>query len=707
MKLKALLTRGISATDAAAAAAKTDRPAGERTGLESTTDVVPAGSSAVTTSGPTPSPPIQEMLLATLSFEVRIALTNIVGYADIVAASSAQLPPELRDAALTIVQSSQHLIRMVDSIRLLGNLDESNVEVVLVPVNMSDLFTRASTRLARIALERNLTIRLENTMSHQWYMTDARGVGHIIDNLTEIMARHTENGGSILVDVTTASVPASSITSAADAGKTCLQIRVLQTSNPIHVPATPANAHAMSRAHGDGLTASLEQLLSFGQASPHTLTGAAHNTQLSTDQIMMGVAKKIAALVSGTIRACPATAGSSATGLVLELLVQPVTPPSDGGADGGSLQTSSHNLTQSPKPALANRSPPGQRIDAARVATIVEGEVAAYSAYTAAVANPPSGAYSQAPPTPQSPLLTSPTTPGGGANAYQSVTGATTAAMAAPVLDQAQAPVQPQQQQAQQPSGGLPHSAAAVQSLQQVAADPAPLPTTASTTDESAGAQGELWICPPDEVLVPPRAPAERLILVVEDDTINQRIIRALLKKLGYTQITFASDGADALFHYNDLRREGRYFDAILLDQTLPTLSGDDMCMRIRKQDRTQVIISCSANTQLTTDQELCRALGYDEAVTKPLYLDTLKEVLLRWTVAGDARRVRHMKRRLKREALTAGKLVTPASFAAGAVAAVAAAANAAAANGGAPTAAADQQQQSATGAGAAPPTNT
>ncbi|ORZ37269.1 hypothetical protein BCR44DRAFT_62526 [Catenaria anguillulae PL171] len=212
--------------------------------------------------------------------------------------------------------------------------------------------------------------------------------------------------------------------------------------------------------------------------------------------------------------------------------------------------------------------------------------------------------------------------------------------------------------------------------------------THAQTGVDVNGNPQQVWICPPDDVLVPPKKKHERQVLVVEDDMINQRIIRAMLTKLGYKQITFAADGADALFHYNSMKEEGKYFDIILLDQSLPSLSGDDTCARIRRNDRTQVIISCSANAQLTADPELCRALGYDEAINKPIYLDLLAEVLNRWTIAGDARRLRHTKRKLKHEAIAAGLAVTTASFAATATSSVlasaaAAVATLAAANGG------------------------
>ena len=57
--------------------------------------------------------------------------------------------------------------------------------------------------------------------------------------------------------------------------------------------------------------------------------------------------------------------------------------------------------------------------------------------------------------------------------------------------------------------------------------------------------------------------------LVVDDDTIIQRIHRALLTKLGL-EVNIAKNGKEAL----DLHRSGRSFDLIFMDMEMPIMDG-------------------------------------------------------------------------------------------------------------------------------------
>ncbi|KAI9222558.1 hypothetical protein BC828DRAFT_378167 [Blastocladiella britannica] len=169
-----------------------------------------------------------------------------------------------------------------------------------------------------------------------------------------------------------------------------------------------------------------------------------------------------------------------------------------------------------------------------------------------------------------------------------------------------------------------------------------------------------VWVCPPDHEIVSSKTRAERALLVVEDNIINQKILSQLLSKLGYSNVTFAADGADALFRYRDRRTDGPdrhcYFDLILLDDGLPTLSGSDMSVAVRRGgDRTQVIVSCSASTKFVANAEVRRAYGYDDAIVKPVALDALKRLIEKWSARGDARRIRHERRRLMEEARAKG----------------------------------------------------
>ena len=115
-------------------------------------------------------------------------------------------------------------------------------------------------------------------------------------------------------------------------------------------------------------------------------------------------------------------------------------------------------------------------------------------------------------------------------------------------------------------------------------------------------------------------------ILVAEDVTYNQMLIKLFLQKLGY-QTEIASNGLEVLAKL----REKRY-DVILMDIQMPQMDGMETTRRIVAEyaegDR-PYIIAVSANST-GEDQEQYLALGMNAAIAKPYVLDELEEALSR-----------------------------------------------------------------------------
>lgn len=113
---------------------------------------------------------------------------------------------------------------------------------------------------------------------------------------------------------------------------------------------------------------------------------------------------------------------------------------------------------------------------------------------------------------------------------------------------------------------------------------------------------------------------AERL-LVVEDDAFSQQLIELYLRKAGFSELTVASDGREAL----DIAKR-QTFDLVLLDLNLPRISGMEVLRRLRKEGmltETPVIISSSiANMD---DIVQCLDLGADDFLPKPFNVRLLE----------------------------------------------------------------------------------
>jgi signal transduction histidine kinase/CheY-like chemotaxis protein len=122
------------------------------------------------------------------------------------------------------------------------------------------------------------------------------------------------------------------------------------------------------------------------------------------------------------------------------------------------------------------------------------------------------------------------------------------------------------------------------------------------------------------------------MVLVVEDNQVNQALVMAQLKKLGYaTQAV--SNGKEALEAFST-----KNYDLILMDCQMPEMDGFEATIRIRdieigRGTRTP-IIALTANA-MREDRTRCLEVGMDEYLTKPIKLDELAKALSRWRPAA------------------------------------------------------------------------
>ncbi len=126
-----------------------------------------------------------------------------------------------------------------------------------------------------------------------------------------------------------------------------------------------------------------------------------------------------------------------------------------------------------------------------------------------------------------------------------------------------------------------------------------------------------------DEVATQPASRRLR-VLVVEDHPVNQHVAEAYLEQLGHDWLTVAT-GEEAVAI---CARDG--FDAILMDVSLPGISGIEATRRIRAGAGSGVpVIGISAHVQ-AADVAACLAAGMDEVVAKPITPEGLAACLNR-----------------------------------------------------------------------------
>lgn len=122
---------------------------------------------------------------------------------------------------------------------------------------------------------------------------------------------------------------------------------------------------------------------------------------------------------------------------------------------------------------------------------------------------------------------------------------------------------------------------------------------------------------------------ARLLILVAEDSSVNQRVLRGLLERAGH-EVLVASDGEAAL---DLLEKHAGKLSMAIMDMHMPGLSGPDAVQRWRFMERGHLPILMLTADARAEAERLCRDSGADDFLTKPvdsrLLLDKVAQLAL------------------------------------------------------------------------------
>ncbi len=113
-------------------------------------------------------------------------------------------------------------------------------------------------------------------------------------------------------------------------------------------------------------------------------------------------------------------------------------------------------------------------------------------------------------------------------------------------------------------------------------------------------------------------------VLVVEDNTVNQKITIAMLKSLGFSADA-AADGREAVRMVQSLP-----YDIVLMDCEMPVMDGFDATREIRRREGAAKHIPIVAVTAhaMKGDRERCLDAGMDDYVAKPVSKEELSRAI-------------------------------------------------------------------------------
>ncbi len=116
----------------------------------------------------------------------------------------------------------------------------------------------------------------------------------------------------------------------------------------------------------------------------------------------------------------------------------------------------------------------------------------------------------------------------------------------------------------------------------------------------------------------------EMPIIIVDDYKTMLRIIRNLLKQIGFNNVDEASDGAEAL---NKMR--GKSYSLVISDWNMEPMTGYELLKEVRADDILKKIPFIMVTAESKTDNVIAaKKAGVNNYIVKPFNAATLKQKL-------------------------------------------------------------------------------
>ncbi|HSW05426.1 hybrid sensor histidine kinase/response regulator [Aquabacterium sp.] len=139
--------------------------------------------------------------ISSMSHELRTPLNAILGFGQLLASDSFELPPaKQRDFTRHILKAGNHLLNLINEILDLAKIESANLMLSLEPVALADMLAECRTMIDPAASQRNIRM-LFPADPWQSVVADRTRLKQVLLNLLSNAIKYNREGGTVIVDV--------------------------------------------------------------------------------------------------------------------------------------------------------------------------------------------------------------------------------------------------------------------------------------------------------------------------------------------------------------------------------------------------------------------------------------------------------------------------------------------------------------------------
>jgi len=136
--------------------------------------------------------------LSNMSHELRTPLNHIIGFTELVVdGHTGDLQPQQAEYLNDVLDSSRHLLQLVNDILDLSKVEAGHLELMIEPLDLKGLITRSVTMIRERTLEHNIHVDVDVDTLPQRYPGDERKIKQVLYNFLSNAAKFTPDGGQI------------------------------------------------------------------------------------------------------------------------------------------------------------------------------------------------------------------------------------------------------------------------------------------------------------------------------------------------------------------------------------------------------------------------------------------------------------------------------------------------------------------------------